>query len=111
MCTEDKDKFENIAKELGCDESDDALDRAVEDLNLESKKDEDQKEEQDVLPLGVYTNRSGAGTSSIITGYLYSLLPCCQILCSLYTEPMRVIIPEKIKLSGKTKSQRFCQMT
>ena len=68
MCTEDKDKFENIAKELGCDESDDALDRAVEDLNLESKKDEDQKEEQDVLPLGVYTNRSGAGTSSIITG-------------------------------------------
>jgi len=42
---EDKDKFENIAKELECDESDDALDKAMDDLSVKVEKEkEDPKE-------------------------------------------------------------------
>jgi len=40
-----KDKFENIAKELGCDESENALDKAIESLNLENEKKEPKKED------------------------------------------------------------------
>lgn len=36
-----KDRFESVAKELECDESDDALDKAMKDLSLETEKDED----------------------------------------------------------------------
>ena len=39
----DKDKFKNIAKELGWDESADALDKIVEGLSLETEK---KKEEE-----------------------------------------------------------------
>ncbi len=41
----DKDKFENIAKELECDESEDALDKAVEGLSLETEKDKEPETE------------------------------------------------------------------
>lgn len=40
---DEKDKFENIARELGCDESDDALDRAFEALEVK----QDEKKEPD----------------------------------------------------------------
>jgi len=41
----DKDKFENIAKELECDESEDALDKAVDKLNLDTEEEEGSEEE------------------------------------------------------------------
>jgi len=34
-----KDSFENIAKTLGCDESEDALDRAIDGLNVRTDSD------------------------------------------------------------------------
>lgn len=43
--SEDKDSFENIARELECDESEDALDKAVSGLNLKPDKEQDSEEE------------------------------------------------------------------
>lgn len=40
----DKDKFENIAKELECGESEDALDKAFDALTLELGKEDKDKE-------------------------------------------------------------------
>tara|TARA_R110002096_G_scaffold82336_4_gene191628 strand:+ start:1099 stop:1245 length:147 start_codon:yes stop_codon:yes gene_type:complete len=42
----DKDKFENIAKELECDESDDALDKVIESLKVKVEPDQDSAEEK-----------------------------------------------------------------
>jgi|GEM_PF-2704820 len=42
---ENKDKFENIAKELECDESENALDKVMDKLDLETEKDEEQEAE------------------------------------------------------------------
>ena len=43
-----QDRFENVAKDIGCDESEDALDKAFEKINPKVEKepeaDEDQKE-------------------------------------------------------------------
>ncbi|CAA0112342.1 Uncharacterised protein [Halioglobus japonicus] len=40
MPDEDKDKFENIAKELECDESEDALDKVMEGLKVKIEQKE-----------------------------------------------------------------------
>lgn len=42
----DKDKFENIAKEIECDESEDALDKALGSLDVKTDKDDTPKEEE-----------------------------------------------------------------
>ncbi|WP_162931481.1 hypothetical protein [Teredinibacter turnerae] len=44
MTGDDKDKFENVAKELGCDESEEALDRAFKKLDVKQEP-ADSKEE------------------------------------------------------------------
>lgn len=41
---EEKDKFEVIAEEIGCDTSDDALDSAVDNLDLKIEKEEETEE-------------------------------------------------------------------
>ena len=38
-----KDKFETIAKEIGCDQSGDALDGAIDGLDLKIKPEKDQQ--------------------------------------------------------------------
>ena len=44
---ENKDKFENIAKELGCDESDDALDKAFGKIKPDQVSDPPEDEQMD----------------------------------------------------------------
>lgn len=40
------DKFSSIAKQIGCDESDDALDKAFENLDVKVEKEEESTDEE-----------------------------------------------------------------
>lgn len=46
MMNEDKDSFESVAKDLGCDESDDALDKAMEMLKIQQDNEKDSEERE-----------------------------------------------------------------
>ena len=41
---DNKDKFENIAKELECDDSEDALDKVMDKLDLEAEEEGSEEE-------------------------------------------------------------------
>lgn len=43
----DRDKFENVAKDLGCDESEGALDKAIDKLNVQTDKEDPKKEDKE----------------------------------------------------------------